>query len=196
MLNIILLGLVSFFSDLSTEMVYPLIPLYLTGVFGATPVLLGIIEGVAESVASLLKVFSGYMTDKFISKKPVAFIGYAGGLAYKLALIFATSWAGILFARIIDRIGKGIRTAPRDILVAESADSAHMGKSFGIHKALDMAGSTLGILFAYLLLVNVAGPFDYKKVFALSAIPAVLGLLILTFVKESKERKVCIKSTE
>ncbi len=196
MTNIILLGFVSFFSDLSSEMVYPLIPLYLTGAFGATPVLLGIIEGIAESVASLLKVYSGYVTDKYFNRKPVAFLGYAGGLVYKVALIWAASWTGILFARIIDRIGKGIRTAPRDALVAESADSAHMGKSFGIHKALDKAGSALGILFAYLLLADTVGAFDYKKVFALSAIPAVLGLFALLFVKEEKMKKTASKEIE
>ena len=188
MLNIILLGLVSFFSDLSTEMVYPLIPLYLTGVFGATPVLVGVIEGIAESAASILKVFSGYVTDKYRRKKPAAFIGYATGLVYKLALLIATSWGGILFARVVDRIGKGIRTAPRDVLVSESASKDSMGKSYGIHKALDMAGSAAGILVAYLLVSNMSsGGYDYKKFFLLSIIPAAFGLAALLFVKERRE---------
>lgn len=113
MLNIILLGLVSFFSDISSEMVYPLIPLYLVSTFGATPVLVGIIEGIAESIASLLKVFSGYVTDKYSHKKSVAFLGYSTGLIYKLALIFASSWGGILTARVIDRVGKGVRKIGR-----------------------------------------------------------------------------------
>jgi MFS family permease len=187
MLNIILLGLVSFFSDFSTEMVYPLIPLYLTGVFGATPALVGVIEGIAESAASLLKVFSGYITDKYRRKKPAAFIGYATGLIYKLALLVATSWGGILVARVVDRIGKGIRTAPRDVLVSESAANGSMGKSYGIHKALDMAGSAAGILVAYLLFSNMcAGSYDYKKFFLLSIIPAACGLIALLFVKEKR----------
>lgn len=186
MLNIILLGLVSFFSDISSEMVYPLIPLYLTGTFGATPALVGIIEGIAESVASLLKVFSGYFTDKRNKKKVVAFFGYSTGLVYKLALIIASSWGGILFARVIDRIGKGIRTAPRDVLVSESADKSNMGKAFGIHKALDMAGSAIGIFVAYMLLARSSGEFDYKHLFILSIIPAALGLVAILFVKENK----------
>ena len=191
MLNIILLGLVSFFSDISSEMVYPLIPLYLTGAFGATPALVGVIEGIAESLASLLKVFSGYFTDKRNNKKPVAFFGYATGLVYKLTLILASSWGGILFARVIDRVGKGIRTAPRDVLVSESADKNSMGKAFGIHKALDMAGSALGIFAAYILLARSSGEFNYKRLFALSVIPAVVGLASMLFVKESKApRKV------
>src|SRR5512138_1992381 len=118
--NVVFIGLVSFFMDLSTEMVYPLIPLYLTAAFGASPALVGIIEGIAESLASLLKVFSGYVTDKYRKKKPIAFLGYATSLAYKLALIVAGSWLGVLGARVIDRFGKGIRTTPRDVLVSES----------------------------------------------------------------------------
>lgn len=190
MINIILLGLVSFFSDVSTEMVYPLIPLYLTTMFGATPALVGIIEGIAESVASLLKVFSGYFTDKYQRKKAVAGFGYATGLIYKLALLAATSWLGILAARVVDRIGKGIRTAPRDVLVSESADPKQLGGAFGIHKALDMAGSALGILIAYLLLTGSDGSFDYKRLFLISTIPALAGLFILLFVKEKKQEHI------
>ena len=187
MLNIFLLGLVSFFSDFSSEMVYPMIPLYLTAAFGATPALIGIIEGIAESVASLLKVFSGYITDKYQRKKPIAFFGYATGLLYKIALLAAGSWGGILAARVIDRMGKGVRTAPRDVLVSESADGDKMGKSFGIHKALDMAGSAAGILVAYLLMTG--GVQDYKKLFLFSMIPAVFGLVALLFVKEKKQER-------
>ncbi|MEG2679691.1 MAG: MFS transporter, partial [Oscillospiraceae bacterium] len=190
MLNIVLLGLVSFFSDFSSEMVYPMIPLYLTAAFGATPALIGIIEGIAESVASLLKVFSGYITDKYRKKKPIAFFGYATGLLYKIALLVAGSWGGILAARVIDRMGKGVRTAPRDVLVSESADGDKMGKSFGIHKALDMAGSAAGILVAYLLMTG--GVQDYKKLFLFSMIPAVFGLIALLFVKEKKQERLDI----
>ncbi len=183
--NIIFLGLVSFFADISSEMVYPLIPLYLTAAFGATPVLVGIIEGIAESVASLLKVFSGYISDKYNRKKPLAFLGYASGLLYKLALLFAGSWAGILGARVIDRFGKGIRTAPRDVMVSESADKTQMGKAFGIHKALDMAGSAIGTLFAFVLIKQI-GEGAYKTVFAISILPVLLALLMFVFVKEKR----------
>lgn len=188
MKNILFLGLISFFMDISSEMVYPIIPLSLVSAFGATPAIVGIIEGIAESTASLLKVFSGYVTDKYKCKKPVAFIGYATGFVYKLALLFASSWAGILAARVIDRLGKGIRTAPRDVLVSESADKNQMGKSFGIHKAMDMAGSAIGIFLAYLLLKNLGNNnADYKMIFAVSVIPTVLALLMFRFVKEKKE---------
>ncbi len=193
MSNVIFLGLVSFFADISAEMVYPIIPLYLTSVFGATPAMVGVIEGIAESLASLLKVFSGYITDKYKKKKPIAFIGYATGIIYKVALVFAHSWVGILGARVIDRIGKGIRTAPRDVMVSESSQSGHSGTAFGIHKALDMAGSALGILIAYLLLKNFNGNYDYKQIFIISMIPAALSLIMFFKIKEKKEERTLKK---
>jgi len=185
MLNILFLGLISFFTDISTEMVYPLIPLYLTGRFGATPALVGVIEGVAESTASLLKVFSGYLTDRFRRPKLIAFSGYAGSLFYKLALLLSGSWWGILIARVIDRTGKGIRTAPRDVLVSESAGEGSMGRAFGLHKALDMAGASLGGLITWFLLRgNQEGEFNYRSLFMISVIPAVMGLCMFLFVKQ------------
>ncbi|MCL2664228.1 MAG: MFS transporter [Defluviitaleaceae bacterium] len=188
MANIFFLGMVSFFTDLSSEMVYPLIPLYLTAAFGATPALIGVIEGVAESLASLLKVFSGYVTDRFKKKKATAFAGYFASLFYKAALIVAGSWAGILAARVIDRAGKGIRTAPRDVLVSESADKGAMGKAFGLHKALDMSGAALGILITYFVLHGMGDGFDYKRLFLIALVPALLGLAMFLFIKEKKER--------
>lgn len=194
MWNIIFLGLVSFFADISSQMVYPIIPLYLTSAFGATPALVGIIEGIAESTASLLKVFSGYVTDKYKKKKSIAFLGYAAGLVYKLTLLLASSWVGILTARVIDRLGKGIRTSPRDVMVSESADKNEMGKAFGIHKALDMAGSALGIILSYFLLKSMVGKtVDYKFIFAISAIPSVVALFMFFFIKEKKEDRVVKK---
>lgn len=186
--NIILLGLVSCFADISSEMVYPIIPLYLTAVLGATPALVGVIEGVAESIASLLKVFSGYISDRFQKKKALAFAGYSTGLLYKLALVLAGTWVGILTARIIDRFGKGIRTAPRDVMVAESADASSMGNAFGIHKMLDMAGSAVGILLAFILLTTM-GEGSYKTIFIVSMIPVLIALLLFAFIKEKKESR-------
>lgn len=185
MLNIIFLGLVSFFADISSEMVYPIIPLYLTAAFGATPLLVGFIEGIAESLASLLKVYSGYLTDKYQKKKPVAFIGYATGLIYKIALLVSTSWTGILISRIIDRIGKGIRTSPRDVMVLESAKETDRGQAFGIHKALDMLGSAIGIILSYFILLRFKdNTSSYKLIFIISIIPAVIALLMFLFIKE------------
>ncbi|MDR0782389.1 MAG: MFS transporter [Propionibacteriaceae bacterium] len=188
LINVVFLGLVSFFTDLSTEMVYPLIPLYLMATLGATPALVGVIEGIAESAASLLKVFSGYISDRFQKKKGLAFTGYAAGVVYKLILLLASSWWGILGARVIDRIGKGIRTAPRDVLVAESVKGQSMGRAFGLHKALDMIGAALGILITFFILRQLSGTdtFNYKALFALSMIPGVLGLVMFVFIRQTK----------
>jgi MFS family permease len=188
--NIVFIGLVSFFADLSTEMVYPMIPIYLTAVFGATPALVGVIEGIAESLSSLLKVFSGYITDKYRKKKPIAFLGYAAGLLYKLALLIAGSWVGVLGARVIDRFGKGIRTTPRDVLVSESGNASTLGRSFGLHKALDMAGSAAGILIAFFIMKAWKGDYAYKKLFLLSGIPALASLFMFLFIKETGKPRV------
>lgn len=190
--NIVFLGLVSCFADISSEMVYPIIPIYLTAVLGATPALVGIIEGIAESIASLLKVFSGYISDRFQKKKALAFTGYATGVFYKLALVFASSWMGILTARVLDRFGKGIRTAPRDVMVAESADKASMGKAFGIHKMLDMAGSAVGILLSFILLTAI-GEESYKLIFIVSIIPVLLALIMFAFIEEKKEKRQVVE---
>ena len=195
--NVFFLGLVSFFTDLSTKMVYPLIPLYLTAVFGVTPAVIGVIEGVVESLADLLKVFSGRLADRIHRKKWLAFSGYATGVLYKLLLVAAGSWLGVLAAKVVDRFGKGIRTTPRDMLIAESAEGnssgKQLGKAFGMQKMLDKAGSALGILLVYFLLVN--GVEDFRRVFLFSAIPAVLGLCMFIFIKERKAAAPAKKKT-
>jgi MFS family permease len=182
--NIVLLGLVSLFIDMSTEMVYPLIPLFLTTTLGATPAIVGIIEGLAESTAALLKVFSGYIGDIRQNKKKLTLIGYSASLVYKVLLILATSWVGVLVARIVDRTGKGIRVAPRDALVAQSSSRKKLGSSFGLHKMLDMAGSAAGAGLA--LLFTVLG-FTYQTAFFYAIIPAVIGILIIPAIRENKE---------
>jgi MFS family permease len=209
MINIFFLGLVSFFTDISTEMVYPLIPLFLNLEFGTGPALIGIIEGIAESLASVLKVYSGYLSDRFQKKKALAFAGYATGLLYKLVLLIASSWAWVLCARVLDRLGKGIRTAPRDVLVSESADASKMGNAFGLHKALDMAGSALGILITWcvlremsafssdglygeaqiLAIAGIGNSVDYREIFMISVIPAVMGLCMFFFIKQKEGRR-------
>lgn len=184
--NIILIGLVSFFTDMSNEMVYPILPLFLTAGLGASPAIVGIIEGIAESIASILKVFSGYIGDAYQKKKNLTLIGYSGSILYKILLLIAGSWGGVLLARIIDRTGKGIRSAPRDALVAQSSDSGSLGGSFGLHKMFDMAGSAIGALLAF---VFVATALPYRSVFLWSLIPCFIGILIIPFVREKKDDK-------
>lgn len=181
--NIVLIGMVSLFVDMSTEMAYPIIPIFLTATLGATPAIVGIIEGIAESIASLLKVFSGYIGDAYHNKKRLTFIGYSASAVYKIILLLATSWGGVLAARVIDRTGKGIRTAPRDALVAQSSEKKKLGGSFGLHKMLDMAGSSAGALLAFIF---VAAGFKYHSVFLWSIIPCIIGILIIPLVREEK----------
>ena len=180
--NIILLGFVSLFVDMSTEMVYPILPLFLVSL-GAAPTIIGIIEGISESVAAFLKAGSGYISDKTDKKKFLAVIGYASAFFYKIGIFFSTTWVGVMVSKIVDRAGKGIRVAPRDSLIAESGGKK-LGKAYGIHKMLDMLGSAIGVLLAVII---VFFDYPYKTVFLISALPAVVGVLILLFVKKTKE---------
>jgi len=184
--NIVLLGLVSFFTDISTEMVYPILPLYLSTIMGATPTIIGIIEGIAESLASVIKLFSGIFADKYGNKKRLALFGYSSSILNKIIILLSTTWTGVLFARIIDRFGKGIRTAPRDALIAEAADQSQLGKAYGFHKGLDLLGTAVGILLAYIILRQSGS--DYRKIFLFSLIPAIIGIVFLLFVKDNKEK--------
>jgi MFS family permease len=186
MFNIILLGITSLLTDISSEMVYPLLPIYLVTKLGASPAILGLIEGVAESLASLLKVFSGYFSDKTKSRKPLTIFGYAGSTIGKFILFLSNSWLYVLVARVVDRFGKGVRTAPRDALIAESAKEGRRGAAFGLHRAMDTLGATLGVFFAYILITRYHG--DFKNIFLFSLIPAIPAVLILFFVREKKSQ--------
>ncbi len=184
MLNVFLLGLTSFFTDIASEMVYPLVPFFLTATLGATPATLGLIEGIAESVASLLKVFSGYFSDRIRRRKAVTIAGYGASVAGRIFLAAAAGWGGVLAGRVIDRMGKGIRTAPRDALIAESAHHGIRGRVFGIHRGMDTAGAVAGVLIAAALLSG--GRTDYRSVILLSLIPACAGVIILFFVRDAR----------
>jgi len=184
MLNIILLGITSLLTDISSEMVYPILPIFLVQTLGASPTVLGLIEGVAESLASLIKVFSGYFSDKLKKRRPFALLGYAASTFGKYFLFIARSWGFVLLGRVIDRVGKGIRTAPRDALIADSAQEKKMGAAFGLHRAMDTAGACLGVILAYLLLTRANQ--NLRQIFLFSLIPAALGVLVLYLVKEKK----------
>jgi len=185
MSNVVLLGLVSLFTDISTEMVYPILPLYLSTVMGAGPTIIGIIEGIAESLASIIKLFSGMVADRYGHKKRLAIFGYASSTVNKIIILLSTTWTGVLAARIIDRFGKGIRTAPRDAMIAEAAEKSKLGKAYGLHKGLDLLGTAIGILLAWFILSS--GDNQYKKIFLYSLIPAFIGLAVLLFVKDKKQ---------
>jgi len=185
MRNIIILGITSLLTDISTEMVYPLIPLYLVAQLGATPGIVGIIEGIAESLASLLKLYAGHISDKLGKRKPLAIFGYSFSGIGKILLYFAGAWPMVLFGRIADRFGKGIRTAPRDALIAESTPPQNMGRAFGLHRAMDTAGAAAGVTLAYIITTRYQG--GIKPIFLWSLLPAALGVFALFFAKDAKK---------
>lgn len=182
--NIVLLGITSLLTDVSSEMVYPLVPLFLTSTLGATPAVVGLIEGVAESLASLLKVFSGYISDRLKKRRALAIVGYSSSALGKLILYLATGWGFVLVARVVDRFGKGVRTAPRDALIAESVAPERRGWAFGVHRTMDTFGATIGVLLAFYFLTYYQGEFTH--IFLWSLVPAALGVAMLFGVQETR----------
>ncbi len=183
-LNILILGLVSLFTDLSSQMVFPLIPLFLTSVLGAGATIVGFVEGAAETAASLLKVFSGYWSDKIERRKPFVLIGYGLSSLMKPLFAFSSVWQMVFGIRIAERIGKGIRTAPRDVIIADSSDAKVRGKAYGIHRFMDGIGSVFGALLAFALLPLLG----FRKVFLVAFIPAAIAVVLILFVKEKTQR--------
>lgn len=179
------LGFVSFLTDLSSEMIYPLLPVFLTGVLGAGAIALGTIEGIAESTAALLKVVSGWWTDRMQRRKPLIVGGYAlSGVARPL-IGLATAWPVVVLLRFGDRVGKGLRTSPRDALIADVTPPERLGAAYGLHRAMDHAGAVAGPLVAAALLLVPA--MTLRGVFLLAAVPAALVIVVLVFgVRESR----------
>jgi MFS family permease len=183
--NVFFVGLTSFLTDTSTKLIYSVMPLFLLSI-GASKTTLSLIEGIAESTAALLKAFSGFWSDKIGKNKPFMILGY--GLTAIISPLYSTVGRPIqvLYLRFIERVGKGLRTAPRDSLIAGSIDKSETGKSFGFHKAMDNSGAIIGPLIAFLVLWFFPG--NYKLIFMLSGIPAILGVFTIYFlVKESKK---------
>jgi len=194
--TVVLLGAVSLLSDVSSEGIYPLIPLFLINVLHAQVSAVGLIEGIAESSASILRIFSGRLSDVLGNRKWIATAGYSLSTVSKPLFALAASWPQVLGIRFADRVGKGIRTAPRDALIADVTPAAIRGVSFGLHRTMDTIGAVTGPLLAlWLLGILTRGhgysiPHSYRTIFLLSAIPATLAVLILVFfVKEQKSTK-------
>lgn len=186
--NVLILGLVSLFTDISSEMIYPLLPLFLTTVLGGGPAFLGLIEGVAESTASILKLVSGIMSDRVRRRKNLVLAGYGLSAIARPLIALAASPLAVLFIRFADRVGKGVRTSPRDALIADSIDPSVRGKAYGFHRSMDHAGAIIGPLVATLLLTWFVK--DLRTVFWLAAIPGgVAVLLIIWKVREMEAVK-------
>jgi MFS family permease len=181
--NVLALSAVSFLTDVATEMTYPLLPIFLSTVLGAGATTLGAIEGAAESTAALLKLASGWWSDRVARRKPLVALGYGIASVIRPFIGLAQSAGQVLAIRLADRVGKGVRGAPRDALLADSVSPAIRGKAFGFHRAADHAGAVVGPLIAFALLQ--AEHVDLRKVFLLTAIPGALAVAMLLFaVKE------------
>jgi MFS family permease len=181
-----LLGWVSFFTDTATEMIYPLLPMFLTRVLGASAMSIGVIEGVAEAANSVLKVLSGRLSDRSGSPKPLVLAGYAISSAVRPLIAIATAWPHVLGLRFADRVGKGIRGAPRDAMLATFADPQQRGRVYGFHRAMDHAGAVLGPLLASLFLFIYPG--EYRTLFALTIIPGIVVIVLLLRVPGIRTR--------
>ena len=184
--NVTVAGFVSFFMDVSSEMIYPLVPLFLANTLGVSKSAIGLIEGIAESTASLLKVFSGWMSDRIGNRKWLMAAGYGISTLSRPFVALATGWQQVLASRFIDRFGKGVRTAPRDALIAESADKAYLGRAFGFHRAMDTMGAVAGPALAFFFLGIFSN--EYRTVFWLSMMPGIIAvILIIFFITEKKK---------
>jgi MFS family permease len=182
--NVKALGVVSLLGDVASEMIYPLMPVFLTVTLGASATVLGAIEGLADSTSSLLKLASGWWADRVPKRKPIVVFGYAlSAIARPLVGLAVASWQ-VLAVRMTDRMGKGIRTSPRDALLADSAAPEQRGRAYGLHRALDNVGAVLGPLVAWLLYEAMHRPI--REVFLWSVVPGALSIVVLwVFVKES-----------
>ncbi|MDH5372394.1 MAG: MFS transporter [Acidimicrobiia bacterium] len=187
--TVVALGVVSFFTDLSSEMIYPLLPAFLVTVLGAGAVALGTIEGIAESTAAVLKVFSGRWADRMSRRKPLVVGGYGLSGFMRPLIGLVVSWPSVVFLRFADRIGKGLRSSPRDALIADVTPPERLGAAYGLHRAMDHGGAVAGPLVAAgLLLIPGIG---LREVFLLAGIPAILVMLVLFFaVNEPADRPV------
>ncbi len=179
--NVFLLGLVSLLTDLSSEMVMPILPMYITAL-GGTAFAVGLTGGLGDSVASALKVFSGYWSDRFGVRKPFVFWGYALSAMAKLSLAFSTVWQHAMIARSVERVGKGVREAPRDAIIADSTGYRVRGKAFGVHRAMDTTGAIGGSLLAFLL--YWVFDFQFEWIILACAVVAFVALVPLFRVAE------------
>jgi MFS family permease len=190
--NVFTIGLVSLLNDASSEIIYPLLPIFLASSLGTSARAIGTIEGLAESISSLLKLFAGYLSDRLAKRKFLVVFGYSVASLARPLLAFAQTWTQVLAIRLTDRIGKGIRTAPRDAMIADTVRVEQRGIAFGFHRAMDHAGAVVGPLGGYLLVIlivaNAKSPTiaEFSKIFLVASIPALIAVLVaIFFMRES-----------
>ncbi len=183
--NVIAMGFVSFFNDTASEMIYPLIPTFLTVWLGAPVYIMGFIVGLSESLSNICKVFSGWYSDKLDKRKPFVVFGYSLSAISKAMIGLAYSWPMAMTARIADRLGKGVRVSARDALIADYTQPKYRGRAFGLHRGFDSAGAAIGPIIAIILLSILNN--NLRAIFLLSLIPSIIGILLLIFFTEEKK---------
>ncbi|HEU5460531.1 MAG TPA: MFS transporter [Pyrinomonadaceae bacterium] len=190
--NVLAIGLVSLLNDASSEIIYPLLPVFLASTLGASAKAIGIIEGLAESISSLLKLFAGYLSDRLGKRKLLVVAGYSLASIVRPLLAFAQTWQQVLAIRMADRVGKGFRTAPRDAMIADTVQVEQRGIAFGFHRAMDHCGAVIGPLLGYLLVIlfvaNSKSPTtsEFTRIFLVASIPALMAVLVaIFFMRES-----------
>ena len=188
--NVLILGAVSFFTDVSSEMIFPILPVFLTSIMGVGKEIVGLIEGIADSASSLLDIFVGYWSDSSGKRKQFVIYGYGLSSVSKLGIALAASWPLMLLFRGVERIGKSIRTSPRDAIIAASSSQKTRGKAFGLHRAMDTLGAIAGPAIAYIILATLGSSESaYRAVFYYALIPAFLAVAVIWFfVREPKAK--------
>ena len=186
--NVFAIGLVSLLNDASSEIIYPLLPVFLATSLGASARAIGVIEGLAESISSLLKLFAGYLSDRLAKRKLLVVAGYSLASIARPLLAFAQSWTQVLAIRLTDRVGKGLRTAPRDAMIADTVSVEQRGLAFGFHRAMDHGGAVIGPLIGYALVVlfvaRASSPThsEFAKIFLVASVPALIAVLVAVFL--------------
>lgn len=184
--NVKVLGFVSFLNDFASEMVYPIVPIFLISILGAPVLVVGFIEGLADAFSKILMAFSGVISDRSQQRKPYIVWGYSLATFSHLIMSLSTIWPVVMVARVINRTGKGVRTAARDAIITESTDRTERGRNFGFHRAMDSMGAVVGPLVSIGLLSLLHD--DYRKLFFIAFVPALLGvLLVIFFIKEKRK---------
>jgi MFS family permease len=192
--NVFFLGLVSLLTDVSSEMIFTLVPLFIANVLGAGAIVVGLIGGLSESIDAIFRIFSGWISDRMRKRKPLAVLGYSLSTVAKPFMYLASTWGSVLAVRFSDRMGKGIRTSPRDALVADSVSAGERGKGFGLHRAMDTTGAVLGLAIAALIVYLVQGggltlgSETYRWLVVVGVVPAVLAVLVLLFFVRERQQ--------
>jgi MFS family permease len=193
--NVFFLGIVSFLTDVSTEMIFTLVPLFLLNVLGATTTVIGLVGGLSEGSDAIFRIFSGWISDRVARRKPLAVLGYSISTVAKPFMYLASSWGAVLAVRFSDRVGKGIRTSPRDALIADSVSAGERGRGFGLHRAMDTSGAVLGLAAAAVIIYLVQGGSlalslrTYQWLVLAGVIPAVLAVIVLIVLVRERKNK-------